>query len=397
MDISANDTQHTVQPGSACCAPLSLNLDQELRDMRRYVLNTADYERSDRVWPADSVVFQTNSLSVAFGACGTVLFLKQVLKDLPEELVGWLRKQPLGVGTHPPGLHLGLAGIAYTFLEIGLRKEAESAMRLAYQSPLLYKEPNMLLGVAGWGFASLHLYIHTGNRDYLEQAECAGEHLLQSARVNGQTCCWHHQDEAVHYGFGYGASGIALFLLYLHIATGRDDFRSCAVRGLEFEIANKVESEVGWQWKRHDGDTILYPYWVHGSAGVGCTLIRFYSLLGTRRYKKLACKVASDAFVKYSFCPGLFEGLAGIGELMLDMFHVTGDADYQHKAQDIADTILWFKIVKPEGTAYPGRWLSRISNDYATGAAGIGLFFNRLVRPRRRLFVDIDVEKLRDR
>lgn len=34
----------------------------------------------------------------------------------------------------------------------------------------------------------------------------------------------------------------------------------------------------------------------------------------------------------------------------------------------------------------------RISNDYATGAAGIGLFFTRLLRLHRRLFVDLDLD-----
>ena len=51
-----------------------------------------------------------------------------------------------------------------------------------------------------------------------------------------------------------------------------------------------------------------------------------------------------------------------------------------------------FKIDKPEGVAYPGRWLTRISDDYATGASEISLFFTRLLHPRGRLFVDLDPE-----
>jgi hypothetical protein len=88
----------------------------------------------------------------------------------------------------------------------------------------------------------------------------------------------------------------------------------------------------------------------------------------------------------------LFEGLTGIGEFMLDMYKFTGDQDYYHKALDIADTVLCFKIEKLEGVAYPGRWLMRISNDYATGAAGIGLFFTRLLQLHRRLFVDLELD-----
>jgi lantibiotic modifying enzyme len=284
-----------------------------------------------------------------------------------------------------------LAGIAYTFLEIGFEEKAEEVMAILYQSPLLYKEPGMFLGAAGWGLVSLYFYVQTGKEIYLDQAVQAGEYLLQTAQLKGETCYWRcHLDESVHYGFGYGASGIALFMAYLHVLTRRADFRACAIQGLEFDLASKVESEVGWQWKRFQNDTLLYPYWIHGSAGIGSTLIRFYHLLGIERYKSLACEIAVETFIKYSFIPGLFEGLAGIGEFMLDMFYFTGEKVYRHNAFDVADTILWFKIDKPEGIAYPGRWLTRISNDYGTGSAGIGLFFTRLLRSRGRLFVDLD-------
>lgn len=391
MELLAK-TAHMDPLDETTLARRRLDLERALEKMCHYILHTADYDRTDRLWPADYVVFSTNPLNVAFGACGTVLFLHEVLRDLPTDIIDWMLKQPLTIETYPPGLYLGLAGIAYTFLEIGLEEKAEEVMAMLYHSPLLYKEPGMLLGTAGWGLVSLHFFIQTRKQFYLNQAVRAGEHLLQTARDEDGTFCWHNENEVVHYGFGYGASGIALFLLYLHLLTGNDDFRTYATRGLEFELANKVESEVGWQWKRFEGDTLLYPYWIHGSAGIGSTVVRCHHLLGIERYETLAQKIAEDTFIKYSFVPSLFEGLTGIGEFMIDMFRFTGDEAYRHNALDIADTVLWFQIDKPEGVAYPGRWLTRISNDYATGAAGIGLFFTRLLRPRGRLFVDLDFE-----
>jgi hypothetical protein len=392
MQLLANTTPHVCPLDEATLAGLKLDLEHALEKMCRYILYTADYDRTDRLWPADFVVFLTNPLNVAFGACGTALFLHETLSDLPTEVIDWMLKQPLSVETYPPGLYLGLAGIAYTFLEIGLEEKAEEVMAMLYHSPLLYKEPSILLGAAGWGLVSLNFFIRTGKQVYIDQAVQAGEHLLQTAQDEDGTCCWRRQNEVLHYGFGYGASGIALFLLYLHALTGSDDFRTYATRSLEFDLAKRVESEVGWQWKRFEDDTLLYPYWIHGSAGIGSTLVRFHHLLGIERYEILARKIAEDTFIKYSFIPSLFEGLTGIGEFMLDMFHFSADQAYRHKALDIADTVLWFKIDKPEGVAYPGRWLTRISNDYATGAAGIGLFFTRLLRPHKRLLVDLDFE-----
>ncbi|MCC6455719.1 MAG: lanthionine synthetase C family protein [Caldilineaceae bacterium] len=374
-------------------AQLRADLENTPAAMARYILRTADYGRTDRLWPAHFLVFITNPLNVAYGACGTALFLHDLLGDVPAEVIRWMLAQPLSVESYPPGLYFGLAGIAYTFQKIGLEEEAEAVMTMMGQSPLLYQESNMLLGAAGWGLASLHFFVQTREQLYLDQAVQAGEYLLQSAQHEGETCYWRcNQDGMVHYGFGYGASGIALFLMYLHLLTGRADFYSYAIQGLEFDLANRVESKVGWQWKRFQEDTLLYPYWIHGSAGIGSTLIRFSHLLGIARYETLARQIAEDTFIKYAFIPSLFEGLAGIGEFMLDMFYLTRDETYRDRAFDIADTVLWFRIDRPEGVAYPGRWLTRISNDYATGAAGIGLFFTRLLRPHGRLFVDLDLD-----
>lgn len=372
---------------------LTAEIEPTLDKMVRYILHTFSDGRVDRLWPSHFLVFATNPMNVAYGACGPLLFLQSMDKEIPTEIIHWLLKQPLSTETYPPGLYMGLAGIACTFQEIGLTEKAESTMEMLYQSPLLYKEPGIFLGAAGWGLVSLNFFLQTKKRAYLEKAVSAGEHLLKVARESDGIYYWQcNQDEKVHYGFGYGSSGISLFLLYLSVLTRREDFRLAAIGGLEFDLSNRVESAVGWQWKRFQDDTLLYPYWIHGSAGIASVLIRFYRLLGTKRYLDLACEIANDTFIKYSFIPSLFEGLAGIGELMIDMYQFTGSESYRNKAYDIADTISWFKIDRPQGIAYPGRWLTKISNDYATGSAGIGLFFSRLFYDTKRIFVDLDID-----
>ncbi|XXF76975.1 lanthionine synthetase C family protein [Myxococcaceae bacterium GXIMD 01537] len=365
-------------------------LEPTLQEMARYIHGTTDLTRKDRLWPAHYMVFATNPLSLSLGACGTALFLQEVQGGLPAEVRTWLEAQPLDVEGYPPGLYMGLAGIAYSFLRLGMTERAEQAMALAYESPLLYAEPGMFLGAAGWGLASLEFFHRTGKAAYLERAIQAGEHLLRTATREGDTCRWRCEvEERVHYGFGFGASGIALFLAYLHRDTGRSDFLETALQGMEYDIAQKVESAVGWQWRRFEGDSLLYPYWIHGAAGVAGTLIRLHQLTGVERYASLAERIADDSYIKYSFIPCLFEGLAGIGELMLDMYRYTGKEHYLDRAHDIAESVLWFRIDRPEGTAFPGRWLTRISHDYATGAAGVGLFLHRLLQPRERLLVDL--------
>jgi len=57
-----------------------------------YVLSTADFDRGDRLWPADPAVFATNPMSVAYGASGTVLFLVRagVDEQALDPILGWM-------------------------------------------------------------------------------------------------------------------------------------------------------------------------------------------------------------------------------------------------------------------------------------------------------------------
>jgi lantibiotic modifying enzyme len=287
-----------------------------------------------------------------------------------------------------------LAGIACTFEEIGMQEEAESAMRLAYKSHLLFGEASMLLGVAGWGVASLYFYLRTKAQFYLNWSIRAGEYLLSIAERDGQYFYWRRkEDQIVHYGFGHGAAGIALLLAHLHLLTGRADFRNAAIGALEFDLQKKVEDELGWGWHRFEGDKLVSPYWIHGASGIGSVAIRIYRLLGVEHHYAAACRIADDAFIKYTVFPGLFNGLAGIGEFMLDMHDATGNKVYEDRAFDIADTILLFEIDHLNGGAWPGDGLSRISNDYSSGAAGIGLFFTRLLHSTRRFLMDFPEER----
>ncbi|MFB6848459.1 class III lanthionine synthetase LanKC [Streptomyces sp. NPDC056373] len=355
------------------------------------LLRTKDERRSDRLWPSDPMVFATNPLSVAYGACGPALLLHAITREtLPDEVASWLLRQPVDTDTCPPGLYLGLAGMAWAFRDLGLEDRAASLMETLYTSPLLYEEPGVFLGAAGWGTASLHFHAQTGARVHLDHAVRAGEHLLTTAQHEEKTSYWPcRHDGLVHYGYGYGASGIALFLLHLYRATDDNRFRSCAVRALEFDLAHVSHGESGMQWPRFQDETVVYPYWIHGSSGIGSTLVRFHHLLGIERYGELARRVADDTYVKYSYTPGLIQGLTGVGEFMLDMYSFTGEERYRRNAFDIAETLLWFKIEGEDGTAFPGTWLTRVSHDYATGSAGVGLFLSRLLRPRPRAFVDL--------
>jgi hypothetical protein len=128
---------------------------------------------------------------------------------------------------------------------------------------------------------------------------------------------------------------------------------------VEYDLSAADETKSGKQWKRFENDVMHYPYWIHGNAGIGSTVIRFAAATGNARYEGIAREIAESTFLKYTYNSGLFEWLTGIGEFMLDMYIYTNDPSYLDKAFDIAETLLWFRMERPSGAAYPGRWLKK--------------------------------------
>jgi len=359
-------------------------------EMARYIVATADYARTDRLWPAHFLVFRTNPMSVAYGATGIAVFLQAALGELPVPVAEWIRGQRVRAAGYPPGLLVGSAGVAYALTELGMDEQAAEAMEACYASPLLFRDATLFYGAAGWGRVSLYLHRRTGDERYLERAAEAAEFLVRTAERDDGGLFWTHAvDGKVHLGFGWGSSGVGLFLLEAGLAAGRDEWVEAATAALEFDLANRGEDRYGWTWNDTRGGVLSLPYWGHGSAGVGLVAARFHQALGDPRWLEVAERVAELAFVKWSILPSLVDGLSGIGEFMLDMHLLTGDEVHLERAHQIADTVLWYALERPEGTAFPGRWLNRISNDWATGSAGIGLFFDRLLNPRPHFIADL--------
>ncbi len=377
-------------PSRGDFADVESELELLARRIAEYVLSTTDLERTDRLWPADINALQTNPLSLAYGACGTLLFLQDVLGCAPAEAEHWVLQRQIAPHSYPPGLYVGTAGVALALLELGHEEKAMKVLGYTYESSLRFNDPTMFHGVAGWGLASLSLHQATGHDRCLTAAVEAGEHLLSTEELRSEGSCWRNSvDQQVHYGFAFGASGIALFLLYLHQATGEQRFLECARRGVAFETESAMDFSGKPKWVRFEGDLLTEPYWLHGAAGVGSTLIRFHHHLGDEMYLRLAESAADAAFSKFAVLPSQFEGLSGIGELMLDMYQFTGRNEYRIRALELVQSILSLRIERPAGLAFPGRLLLRISTDFGYGSAGVGAFFHRLASRGPRWLHDL--------
>jgi serine/threonine protein kinase len=387
-------------PARGCAAPEEkATADQDIRHVvsriREHIESTAEYDRDDRLWPADYRVFMTNALSVSYGALGISLFLKQECGNVADRLRQWIVK-PVGQINNesiPPGLYLGSSGIAWALSELGLTEEAIRIINIAYDSPLLFTGPDVFYGCAGVGLASLYFWAQTRLQYFLDKATLIGDHLLKISSEDDAGYYWRNVDGHSYYGYPYGGSGISLFLLYLYRDTQDARYLKYACRGIDFEISRAVERNGALAWGREQGDTITFPYWRFGSAGVGSALIRFYEILKEDRYRDLAARAARYGSTKYAAFPGQFYGLSGIGELLLDMYSATGDRTYLDDAHQVAKKILLYQINTNGGVAFPGEELLKISNDLGTGSAGVGLFLSRLLKQGKRFFYDWDTSK----
>lgn len=346
-----------------------------------YILSVASYDRKDRLFPADGKVFGTNPLNLAHGACGVAYAINRMEGRVPEPVLGWILERNKHPSLYPPGLYIGLSGIAWGLLEIGLREEAKETLLSTHDHPMLYDGFDIYYGAAGWGLANLRFFSEFQDELFLRKAEEAGAFLCRTAQQDEERGLYWKDGEGVPLGYGYGASGVSLFLLYLYLASGGEEYLDTGIKALDFDLSHGMANlEDGLSWPRAVGkSSIVYPYWQYGAAGIGHAVLRYHKLLDEERYREVLEKIYTETDRKYAVFPGQRLGLSGIGEFLLDMHLFLGDRRYLDSAYKIATGVSLFKIEKPQGIAFPGDMLRRISCDYLTGSAGVGHFLHRLV------------------
>jgi len=362
----------------ACAAPQaakpeSVDYAEILEGTTTHLLQAADYSRPDHLFPADPRVFSTNGLSVAYGASGIAYALKKVTGSVPQSVIDWILAHSVECDAYPPGLYVGISGIAWALLECGQSAPAEKLFQLTFRHPLLGHSFDLFHGSAGWGLTCLRFFLETGNPVYLLKARQCASSLLEGSFEEWSS----GHDRPL--GLAHGASGIALFLLYLYILTREEQFLAMGKNALDSELAAGFDTpDGGLAWSsKFTSRSPVYPYWRHGSTGIGSVVVRYNQVLGGNLYAQVLEKIFIDADRKYAVLPGFFMGLAGIGQFLLDAWELTGQHRFLESAHRVGQSITNFRVER-NGIAFPGENLKQLSCDYGTGSAGIALFFNRL-------------------
>ncbi|WP_320782015.1 class III lanthionine synthetase LanKC [Streptomyces sp. CRN 30] len=353
------------------------------RDAMRFTEAVMTPDRQDRLFPADSAVYATNPWSVAHGAAGVVRALHRITGRVPDEARRWM--DDTGLDGVPPGLYSGLAGVGWTLCETGQTARGadivDRAVTLATRTDL---PAHVLTGTAGIGLACLAAARATGDDRFTEEAARIGARLAADARDDGAGLHWPpagtpgRQPRAL--GYGHGSAGVALFLLYLHLATGDPGFLRLGRRALAHDLAHATEIDGVTGFPTRAGGNVFYPYWERGAAGIGTALARYCAVVDDEKLRHVLDRMTRQLIGGTSVFPGLFLGACGQINLALDHADLGDAPGLRRLAARLARDVAALSTPQPEGTAFPGHTLLRYSTDFATGSAGIALTLDRVHR-----------------
>lgn len=338
------------------------------QELGEFILANMRIDGKRSLFPSDPFLHQTNSLSLGFGACGVLYALSKCGFEIPKCAYDWLEQELDAIKPEnlPPGLLTGASGIAWTLSELRFADRATELMKMANESALLRRHHSYLYGMAGVGMANLHLYGRTKRPSHLAIAIDLADALLGSAQEDDRGIYW-ESDQLVHLGYGYGQSGVALFLLRIFQLSGKKTFLIKGRRALEFDLFHRVETENGvLSFPRTSADHSTFePYLEEGSAGIAKVAIR-YGMWDQME------KILADVHRKYAGFPGLLYGLGSFIDVLTDAFAFSKNSKFLDMAKRPISGIRDIYLIKqPRGSAIPGDGLFRISCDYATGGAGV--------------------------
>ncbi|SEM51319.1 Serine/threonine protein kinase [Luteibacter sp. UNCMF331Sha3.1] len=354
-------------------------------DLFGYIDTMAPTARADRYVPAGPEVFETHPWGVAHGAAGILHAYLRGGRRPPAGLLDYVIDGVRSTRERGSSLMYGDSGIGWVLMDAG-EKDAALALLRAPLDAAVRARPGYYDGMAGWGMARLKAWYASGDPMFLDAAIDAGETLLHDAgydRGGDGTLHWSTAaPQAI--GLGHGAAGVALFLLHLHVAAdGNARFLRAAREALAFDLAQRRANPDGDpSWPKQVDAPTLYPYLRHGTAGILAVVARFHAATGETRYRDMAMEMQRDLMRRHAIAPGMFEGLAGIGEVLLDLatFFPENAGTCIAAAHRVAGGIEPFFVRRAGGLAIPGTELLRLSCDLATGNAGVGAFFDRLRR-----------------
>jgi hypothetical protein len=379
--------------------------------------------RSPRPWNFADYGRHEAPLDVYSGVAGVIGVLAQAAAagDYPgvapvlAGAAGWLKDRYQHGGAARPGLMVGDSGIAWA---LGLARAAahrdgpagcarggpltaEIMARLRPAGPAGAVPPNddFLYGTAGAIVAHAGL-LQAADAFGLAPADIAGIRdqlaVLCTGLVARQApdAAPEEPGAVTDHGLAHGTAGVGYGFLMGGVTLADETLIGHALRyGRRIiEAASRAGDQAWWR----DGSArspLFRAHWCHGSSGVATFLVRLWWFTGEETALAVARDAARAVLAGRAGAPAcMCHGLAGDGELLLDLAAATAEPQYTRAAWSIAGQ-LWSMRVRRDG-----RWLvpdekngTAIGVDYGVGSSGVAAFLLRLLHGGRRPWMADDV------
>ena len=297
---------------------------------------------------------------------------------------------------HQRGLQLGKLGLAYSASCYARASGVDAFAREteALVDHLLAEPPGPVTdsvgGEASSGWVLLQLWQRNPQRKYLDGAlRCARwleEHLVTDER--GTHCLagpiGFRFGKEPFMGLGHGISGVAHFFVCLYRATRDAHWKEVALSILETLKRHALPDKGGLNWGpllgREDLPRCQYSY---GAPGIGLVFAQAARVLDRPDYLETALLAGEATYQHGDFRqnPTLTTGLAGGGELLVELYRETRDERWLNRAFEFADQALAYRTIIDGAHFWPTDTAGCFSADFSYGASGTGYFFLRAAHP----------------
>jgi class IV lanthipeptide synthase len=363
-------------------------------------------------------------LDVYIGVAGVIGVLAQAAAtgdypDVPPVLAGaanWLKDRHQIGGVDRPGLMVGDSGIAWALglahaaasgsglpPDGALKAEIMARLRSARSAGSVPPNDDFLYGTAGVIVAHAGLLQAadafgltpadiTGIRDQLAVL-CTGltaRRAPVAAAAKPSAPAKYGTPEPAEsvtgYGFAHGAAGIGYGFLAGGVMLGDETLIGHALRyGQQIIEAASPTGDQAW-WRDGSARPPMYrAHWCRGSSGVATFLVRLWWFTGEEAALTTARAAARAALARRAGASAcMCHGLAGDGELFLDLAAATGESRYADAAWSVAGQLWSLRARRGGRWLVPDESRTGISVDYALGISGVAAFLLRLLHGGRR-------------
>lgn len=298
------------------------------------------------------------------------------------------------------GLLRGRAGVGMAWVRIAQATGGDAqALKeaAAVGDYLLQRGPgphtDWLDGATGEGLFLLRLGQTAKEARFLDGARRWADWLASVAVRNEHSLYWPWEvgaDGEPWYGLSFvpGAAGAAYFLLLAHQESKEQRFLDVARQAGETLRRQAAADKGGLNWpdtlNGFDNGEERKCQLCYGAPGVGVYFTKAYELFRDPQDLETA-EAAGECTYQYGDrrknavqCHGLAAG----GELLIDLYNVTGKQNWLDRAHEFGTMALAYRHSTPAGDEWQADDTGYYSPEFSLGASGTGHFFLRLWQPK---------------